>query len=296
MDRRKFLRSTAAASAVLAANPLYFCTPAQRKPDVEIGLQIYTLRDQLREDIEGTLRKVADLGYSYIEVFGYREGAYFGIPVRDMRALIDGLGLKVPSGHTGTGATEPELEGTIINGWERAVADAKAMGQEYIVCAYLVESERQSIDDYKRLSELFNRAGEVCKTYGIQFGYHNHDFEFFEMDGQIPYDVLLAETDPELVQMELDIYWIKKAGYSHLDYFSRHPGRFPLWHVKDMEDSPEKAFAEVGSGLLDWPEAFAARELAGMRYFFVEQDVCKRPPLESLAMSYQYLQSILKPQ
>lgn len=294
MDRRKFLRSSAAASAILAANPLYFCTPAQKKSAAaEIGLQVYTLRDELKADVKGTLQKVADLGYSYIELFEYREGAYFGMPVKEMGALLNSLGLKLPSSHMLTGAAEPDLKGTIVNDWERAVADAKAMGQEYIVCAYLSDFERRSIDQYKRLAETFNRAGEVCRQYGIQFCYHNHDFEFFQLDGQIPYDVLLAETDPELMQMELDIYWIKKVGYSHLDYFGRYPGRFPLWHVKDMEDSPEQAFAEVGSGVINWPEAFAARSQAGMNYFFVEQDVSKRPPMESIAMSIQYLKSIL---
>ncbi len=293
MDRRKFLQSGAVISAALAANPLRFCTPAGQASAVEIGLQVYTLREQLKTDLEGTLRQVAELGYNYVELFGYREGAYFGNSVKATRELLDGLGLRVPSAHTGTGAAEPELRGTLLNDWERAVADAKSMGQEYMVCAYLIESERQSIDDYKRLAEVFNRAGEVCKDYGIQFCYHNHDFEFFQLDGQIPYDVLLAETDPGLMQMELDIYWINRAGFNHLDYFQRHPGRFPLWHVKDMEDSPEKAFAEVGSGVINWEEVFAAAAQAGMRCFFVEQDVCKRPPMESIAMSYRYLRSIL---
>ncbi|MBX2928138.1 MAG: sugar phosphate isomerase/epimerase [Saprospiraceae bacterium] len=292
MDRRKFLRATAVASAGLAANPFHFCTPALKNDVVEIGLQVYTLREELKTDVEGTLRKVAELGYNYIELFGYREGKYFDYSVKDMRQLLDALSLKVHSAHIPTGAAEPQLRGTVTNDLERAVADTKEMGQEYLVCPYLMDFERTSLDDYKRLADTFNRAGETCKEYGIQFGYHNHDFEFFDFDGQKPYDVLLAETDPELVKMELDIYWIKRAGYDHLDYFTRFPGRFPLWHVKDMEDSPEKAFAEVGSGVIDWNAAFAAQTTAGMRYFFVEQDVCKRPPLESVAMSYKYLKSI----
>ncbi len=293
MDRRKFIRSTAIASAALAANPLQFCAAPKRAGSAEIGLQVYTLRDLINTDMEGTLAKVASLGYDYIELFGYREGKYFGRSLESTRDMLQKLGLKARSSHIPTGAGEPNLKGTVTNDFERAVADAKILGQEFIVCPYLAEFERKTIDDYKRLAVSFNKAGEISKQYGIQFCYHNHDFEFFKLDGQIPYDVLLAETDPGLVQMELDIYWIRKAGFNYQDYFNRHPGRFPLWHVKDMEDSPEQAFAEVGSGVIDWKGVFAARKPSGMRYFFVEQDVCKRPPLESIEMSHRYLRSIL---
>ncbi len=294
MDRREFIRTSALASAALAAGPLQHCAMLSKNDKATpIGLQVYTLREQLVANLEDTLRQIAAIGYEYIELFGYREGQYLGRSIQQVGKLLADIGLKVPSSHTLTGAHEPNVKGTLVNQWERAVADAKALKQSYMVCAYLMESERQSIDDYKRLAELFNKSGEVCKQYGIQFAYHNHDFEFFTLNGQIPFDVLLAETDPALVQFELDIYWINKAGFSHLDYFKKYPGRFPLWHVKDMDDTPEKAFAEVGSGVINWKETFAAAKTAGMQYFFVEQDVCKRPPIESVAISYQYLRSIL---
>lgn len=294
MDRREFIRTSALASAALAAGPLQHCAmPSRNDKATPIGLQVYTLREQLQANLEDTLRQVAAIGYEYIELFGYREGTYLKRPIQEVGKLLADIGLKVHSSHTLTGAHEPDVRGTLVNNWESAVADAKTLGQSYMVCAYLMDSERQSIDDYKRLAELFNKSGEVCKQYGIQFAYHNHDFEFFTLNDQIPFDVLLAETDPALVQFELDIYWINKAGFSHLDYFKKHPGRFPLWHVKDMDATPEKAFAEVGSGVINWKEAFAAANTAGMQYFFVEQDVCKRPPMESVAMSYQYLRSIL---
>lgn len=295
MDRRTFLRSTAFLSAAAVASPVQLCTisKASMSHRKQVGLQVYTLRDLVVKDLEGTLQAVAELGYNYIELFGYREGMYFGKTVKEMQQFLQRIDLPAISSHIPTGAMEPSLKGTVLNDVERAVADAKVLGQEYLVCPYLAESERKSIDDYKRMAQAFNKAGEVCRQYGIQFCYHNHDFEFFRLDGQIPMDVLLAETDPKLVQIELDIYWITKAGLSYADYFKRYPGRFPLWHVKDMEDSPEKAFAEVGSGTIPWKDVFATAEQAGMKRFFVEQDVCKRPPLESVKMSREYLRGIL---
>ncbi|MBE2207745.1 MAG: sugar phosphate isomerase/epimerase [Saprospiraceae bacterium] len=295
MHRRTFLRSTAFLGAAVVVNPVQFCTPSSSKLPGQkaVGLQVYTLRDLMAKDPEGTLKTVADLGYNYIELFGYREGMYFGKTVKEMQEFLQGIQLPVFSSHIPTGAQEPNLKGTVLNDVERAVADAKMLGQEYLVCPWLADSERKTIDDYKRLSVAFNKAGEVCKQYGIQFCYHNHDFEFFKLDGQIPMDVILAETDAKLVQIELDIYWITKAGFSYADYFKRYPGRFPLWHVKDMEDSPERAFAEVGSGVINWKEVFAVAGQAGMKRFFVEQDVCKRPPLESVKMSREYLRGIL---
>ncbi len=295
MHRRTFLRSTAFFSAAVVVNPVQFCTPSSARLSEQkaVGLQVYTLRDLIAKDMEGTLKAVADLGYNYIELFDYKEGMYFGKTVKEMQQFLKSIQLPAISSHIPTGAMVPNQKGTVLNDVERAVADAKTLGQEYLVCPHLAESERKSIDDYKRIAQAFNKAGEVCKQYGIQFCYHNHDFEFFRLDGQIPMDVILAETSADLVKIELDIYWITKAGFSYADYFKRYPGRFPLWHVKDMEDSPEKAFAEVGSGVINWKEVFATAKQSGMKRFFVEQDKCKRPPLESIQMSREYLRGIL---
>ena len=171
-----------------------------------------------------------------------------------------------------------------------AVADAVEAGQEYIVLAYLAEEERKNIDDYKRLAEVLNKAGETCRQYGITFGYHNHDFEFLELDGQMPYELLLQEVEEKNMAMELDLYWATKAGKDPVAYFRKAPGRFPLWHVKDMEDSPEGFFTEVGNGVIDFPAIFREKETAGLKHFYVEQDTCRNhPPLESAAISYKYL-------
>ena len=136
-----------------------------------------------------------------------------------------------------------------------------------------------------------NRCGEIAQKYGLQFCHHNHDFEFQAIGGIIPYDILLNETDAKLVHFEIDHYWTKKAGVDSIGLMKKHPGRFPLFHIKDMEKGPEKSFAEVGSGVINWKKIFQAGDKGGMKFFFVEQDKCTRDPMESIKMSYQFLKT-----
>ena len=257
-----------------------------------VGLQLYTLRDLMAKDPVGTLKSVADIGYKEVESFGYSNGKFFGKTPKEYAALLKDLGLSEPSGHYGTGKATPDAKGTLTNGWQQAVDDAAAIGQKYMVCAYLTPDERTKLDDYKQFADLFNKSAEVCKAAGIQFCYHNHDFEFKVMDGQVPYGVLLNGTDKELVKLELDLYWATFAGQDPVALFKEHPGRFPLWHVKDMEKTPERAFAPVGTGSIDFQRIFDAKNSAGMKYYFVEQDVCKLPPLESIAISLKNVEKL----
>ncbi len=257
------------------------------------GIQLYTVRDDMQKDPIGTLKKLSDIGYADVECAGYSEGKFYGMAREEFKKVLDDLGLNMNSGHTKTGQLNPKETRTMINNWEAVCEDAAFMDQKHLVCAWLGESERSSIDKYKKLSELFNKCGEKAKEYGVGFAFHNHDFEFFEIDGIIPYDVMLKETDPSVANFELDLYWITKAGKDPLEYFKNHPGRFPLWHVKDMEDSDDKFFTEVGNGVIDWLPIFEKEKESGMKYFYVEQDVCRNhKPLESVRISYDYLQSI----
>jgi sugar phosphate isomerase/epimerase len=185
----------------------------------------------------------------------------------------------------------PNMKGTLTNDWKRAVDDAATLGQKYMVCAYLFPDERK-MDDYKRHIDLFNKSAETCKAAGIQFAYHNHDFEFKEMDGKLPYDMILSGTDPKLVKMELDLYWASYAGQDPVALFKKHPGRFPLWHVKDMAKTEKREFSEVGEGSINFQRIFDAKKTAGLTHYFVEQDICKRPPLESIAISYRNLAKV----
>ena len=289
ISRQAFLRR---AGALALTAPLASQIDVFGKAPKNIGLQLYTLRDQLPKDLEGTLKKVAELGYTEVETFGYSDGKFFGKSAKDFRALLSSLGLKAVSGHYLTGNTMPAMKGTLKNNWEAAVADAAELGQKYMMCAFLFPDERKTADEYKRHAALFNQAAETCKKHGIQFGYHNHDFEFKTVDGQIPYDILLKETDPKAVKMELDLYWVSFAGKDPVELFKQNPGRFPLWHMKDMEKSESRAFAEVGTGSIDFQRLLDNKKVAGLEHFFVEQDVCKRPPLEAIAISIQNVKKL----
>ncbi|MCF2492215.1 MULTISPECIES: sugar phosphate isomerase/epimerase family protein [Dyadobacter] len=281
ISRKSFMK----ASAFMLAAPMLSKLDLTAKASSKIGLQLYTLRTDLAKDLEGTLKKVAAIGYKEVELFGYNDGKFFGKTPKEFKAILDGLGLNPVSGHYGAGVQMKDQKGTLSNDWQRAVDDAAAIGQKYVNCAYLTDGERKSIEDYKKYVDLFNKSGEVAKKAGLQFGYHNHDFEFKKMDGQLPYD-LIASTDPDLVKLELDLYWIVKAGLDPVDLFKKYPGRFPLWHVKDM-DKTDQSFAEVGTGSIDFKKIFDARKIAGLQHFFVEQDVAKRPALEAIDISFK---------
>lgn len=288
VNRRQFLlTSTLAASATFLNRP-----DAWAQSSKKIGLQLYTLRELMAKEPDATLRKVAEIGYKEVESFGYGDGKFLGKTPKEYGALLKSLGLTAPSGHYMTGNVMMKGEGTLTNNWKRAVDDAAEIGQKYMVCAYLFPPERTKLDDYKKFAELFNKSAEVCKAAGIQFAYHNHDFEFEALDGQIPYDILTSQTDPKLVQLELDLYWATRAGQDPVALFKKHPGRFPLWHIKDIAKTPEKEFAEVGTGSIDFQRIFDARKTAGLKHYFVEQDVTKRPPLEAIAISYQNLSKL----
>jgi sugar phosphate isomerase/epimerase len=160
------------------------------------------------------------------------------------------------------------------------------------VIAYLVENDRKTIDDYKKHAATFNTAAEKCKKAGIQFAYHNHDFEFIDMNGQTGYEVLMKETDKSLVKFEMDIYWVAKANHDPIELFKKHSNRFPLWHVKDMDKTEKRSFTEVGNGVIDYKKIFENAKKSGMQHFFVEQDI-SADPLASIQKSFEYIKTSL---
>lgn len=254
-------------------------------PSKKVGLQLYTLRNDMGKTPLETLQKVAELGYGEVENFGYGNGKFFGMEPKIYRENLDKLGLSAVSGHY--------MMGSMAN-WQQVVDDAAAIGQKYMVIAFLLPNERKTIDDYKKVAESLNKGGETCKKAGIQLCYHNHDFEFQPIDGQLPFD-LLMQTDKDLVKTELDLYWAVKAGYQPVDLFNKYPGRVVLWHVKDMDNTDKKFFTEVGNGTIDFRKIFSNAKKSGMEHFFVEQDVCPGPPLDSITKSIGYIKSTLVP-
>jgi len=277
-NRRDFLRTTAAFTAATMILPNFAFTGETKI----IGLQLYTVRDKIKQDLKSTLEKVAKIGYNSLEAAGYNvtDGTFYGMAPKAFTELLNGLGMTLNSSHTVF-----ELDSA-----EKVIGDAASAGAKYIIYPFLPDKFRTNLDGWKATAEKFNKIGEIAKKNGIQFGYHNHAFEFEKMEDQIPYDLLLTQTDPSLVTFEMDLYWVTKGGYSPVDYFKKYPGRFQLWHVKDMTKTDDMFFAPVGSGRIEFSSIFAEKKTAGMKYFFVEQDSFKElDAFESIEMSYKYL-------
>lgn len=288
ITRRTFVKSTSIASAALLIKPSVF-----NFNHSYIGLQLYTVRDAMQKDPAATLAKVAQLGYNSVEGATYTGVEnFYGMDAKTFADLLKKNGLIMPSSHYRLGEDQEngkDVMGTILHDWNKAVDDAKAVGAKYMVCAWLSPAERGNIDHYKKLAEHLNKGGETCKKAGIQLCYHNHDFEFIKDNNQLPYEILLNNTDKDLVKFEVDLYWITKAGHNPVELFNAHAGRFPLWHVKDMDNTPEHAFTEVGNGNIDFKKIFKYADKAGLKYFFVEQDKTPGDPFDSITKSIAYI-------
>jgi sugar phosphate isomerase/epimerase len=297
--RRAFLKSTTIYSAGILAAPALPSLFSANRP--VIGLQLYTVRDAMASDPGGTLAKVAAIGYNSVEGATYTGSEkFYGMDAKTFQGVLKSNGLVMRSCHyrygedsKGAVLTNGVFNGTILHDWDHTVEDAHTVGLQYMACAWLSPDERKGLDHYKKMAEDFNVAGQKCNAAGIQFVYHNHDFEFDQQDGKYPYDVLLDNTDPNLVKMEMDLYWITKAGQDPIKLFDAHPGRFPLWHLKDMDNTPAKNFTSVGSGIIDFKTIFAHKDTAGMKYFFVEEDKCPGSPFDAITSSYNFIKSNL---
>ena len=275
-NRRGFLKTSAAGTlGVMAMGPLG-CTSAVANDNksVGVGLQLYSIRDAMAEDVPGSLKKVSDLGYKYLEMAGYSDGKFYGYEPAEFKKLADDLGMEILSSHTMVEAAGITLDNAKIMAEAHAALDAK-----YCVQPWVNEPDR-NIETYKKMIGDWNQVGEIMKEVGIQFAYHNHNFEFLNMDGIIPYyDLFLKEMDADLITMEIDLYWATKAGQDPVEMFNKYPGRFQLFHLKDMYEETEPYFdvikddiAPVGSGKIDFKRILAAKDVAGMKYFFVEDD------------------------
>jgi len=287
MNRRTFL-GTMTAATVLANK---FTWAADTHKIEKVGLQLYTVREVMKDDFEGKLAKVAEIGYREVEFAGYE-----GHSPQEVRAMLDRHGLTGPSAHVpykSLGADFPSV-----------LDAAHVIGHEYIVNPYIDDDVRKAPDGWKRAAETFNHAGEASHKAGIQFAYHNHWFEFFPVNGKLPYDVLLEECDPKLVKMEMDLCWIRVGGQDPLKYFKKYPDRFPLVHVKDLTSMPKvdasggqnfgdslPEMTEVGSGIIDWRQIFRQSNEAGIKHYFVEHDHPK-DPFESAKKSCEYLAKV----
>lgn len=275
--RRDFIKTTTAVAAGSMILPLSSCSIPKSAP---YGLILYTVRDDMNKDPEGTLESIAKMGYEVVEAASYSNGRFYGMAPAKFKAAVESSGMKLISSHNAVNHEN----------LEKTASDAAEAGLEYVIKPSM---DTSSLDAFKKGAEAYNKFGEIFRKNDIRFGFHNHAGEFKKIDGIIPYDILLDGTDPGLVCMQLDLYWIKKAGIDPWDYFKKAPGRFELWHVKDMMAEGEQYETEIGNGILDFERIFSLQKQAGMKYYFVEQDTCRDyPPLESAKISLEYIRKM----
>jgi len=276
-SRRSFLKlsGTLAAGAFLLKDAN--ATDLFKKRTV--GIQLYTVRTEMLNDAAGTLKLLAGMGYKEIESAGSQKGNYYGLKPAEIKKVTTDLGIKLVSGHVHIGSN-----------WQKMVDEAAEAGQAYLVCSVL-PSQGQTVDNYKKCAEIFNKAAEDCKKVNITFGYHNHAEEYEKENGQVLYDVLLDNTDPKLVQMELDLGWVIAAGLDPQHYFDKYPGRFPLWHLKDMSKTTKQS-TEFGKGDVNIAAMFAGAKKSGMKHFFIEQEEYTSTALESAKYDIDYVNKL----
>lgn len=287
LDRRGFLRAAVTSSVVLGVGGALGAPalaqdedgrPGRRRvPPERIGVQLYTLRSIMETDLEGTLAAVAEIGYAEVELAGLYDRT-----AAEWRVLLDGLGLRAVSSHEGLDVVRGDFQTAIDN--------ALVLGQRHIVCPW-VPPEVRTVEGYEALARDFNAAGALARAAGLQFGYHNHDFDFaFDTEEQRRlYDVLAQGTDRRLVDLQLDLYWAVTAEQDPVELFRRYPRRFSTAHVKDR--APDGSFADVGEGTIDFGRIFARRRLAGLQHWIVEHDQ-PEDPLASIADSYANLRAL----
>jgi sugar phosphate isomerase/epimerase len=306
-NRRDFLKQSGSltlGSLLFARNQNLF-SDLNSKSIRAVGLQLYTVTGLMDKDTKDTLQKIAAIGYREVESAFSRKGGYYGMKPKEFAQMVNDTGLSWQSHHVGgapfklpPGAKPPvDANGKPIvfppmknlkENFQELVDEAAEGGVNYLVCASI---PLNTLDEIKEAIDILTKTGEACKKAKITLAYHNHTHEFEKVDGEIPYDLLLSQTNVDILKMELDLGWATKAGVDPVALFTKNPGRFPLWHVKDI-NKDSKNPTEVGNGYVDFKRIFENEKIAGMQHFFVEQDNAPQP-LENIATSFNNLKKIL---
>lgn len=279
ISRRNFLLKGSLAIAGAALLPDHLLAAAVRKP--VLGIQLYSIRDDMKKDPSGTLKQLAAMGYKNVEHAGYSQRKFYGYSAKEFKKLLDDLGLLMPSGHTVMGKQHWDAaKNDFTDEWKYTVEDAAIVGQHYVISPWLDESLRKNYDDFKAYMDVFNKSGALCKKSGMKFGYHNHDFEFGQqLNGKKIFDLILQNTDPSLVAQQLDIGNMYHAGGIALDIIKQYPGRFELMHVKDEiktdkgEMGGKYESTVLGKGIIPVKEVIdLGKKSGGTKHFIIEQE------------------------
>jgi sugar phosphate isomerase/epimerase len=275
-NRREFLKISAAGSVgmmLLGAMEVQASVSSDRKK-FGVGLQLYTIRDAMAADLLGSLKKLSDLGYKNLELAGYADGKFYGHTAAEFKKIVADLGMVAISSHAAV-----ESKGITLDTAKLMADSHAALGVKYCIQPW-VNDEDRTVEKYKKMIGDWNKVGKEMKSVGIQFGYHNHNFEFKKVNGIVPYyDIYMPEMDKDLITMELDLFWAEKAGQNPIEMFNKYPGRFQLLHLKDMKTNQPPFYevikddiCSVGAGVIDFKEILAAKKVAGVKYTFVEDD------------------------
>ena len=254
------------------------------KPQKNIGLQLYSIRDSIMKNVPAAIEKVAKMGYKFVEPAGYEDGKLYGMAPAAFRALCQKNGLTILSSHVGQFLPDPASYAKTMAWWDTCIEAHVAAGAKFLVQPFMGDGAYRSLDTLKRYCEYFNTIGEKCKAKGIRFGYHNHDKEFStKLEGQTIYDFMMANTDPKKVMFEMDLYWAVVGGAKPVDYFNKYPGRIELWHIKDKK--------EIGGAgtMMDWAAIWAAAPKSGMQYGIVEVEEYSFDQFTSCQKSIDFL-------
>lgn len=275
-SRRSFIRNSAIAAAGVSLFQQNIFA-AVKKGELT-GIQLYSVRADMKADPLGTLKQLSDMGYRHVEHANYANRKFYGWTASEFKKILNGFGMSMPSGHTVLDAKHWDAsKKDFTNEWKYTVEDAAAMGQSFVISPWLEESKRKSMSDLKSFMEIFNRSGELCKKFGMKFGYHNHDFEFIEkVEGKVLFDIILAETDPNLVIQQLDIGNMLNGGAKALDVMKQYPGRFESMHVKDeiKATAGHEPFEStiLGKGVVPIKSIIDFGRASGTKHFIIEQE------------------------
>ena len=283
ITRRHFLKAAGmvAASTLL---PEAFAAEAKKK---QIGLQLYSVRNEISRDFTGTLQQLAKIGFPHLEAASYSNGKFYGRDPKEFSKILADMGMRLSGSHTGSALLAPGDEKG-WDFWKQNMAATVETGAEWIVQASYPEGQLKTIADVKRLAEQFNKLGEMAKAHNLKFAFHNHVTEFHPLEGELPYDVMLQNTDAKLVTFQMDTCQVLLGGGDCVSYVNKYPGRFSNWHLKDAHKEKNES-TEFGKGRNDFESLFAVAKKAGLSIYYIEQEAYTVPPLEAVAHDFKFL-------
>lgn len=294
-NRREFLKN----AGLLALGSTIAPSLAFKDDEKPIGIQLYSVRDALREDFEDTIKKIAKMGYNYVEGFEYENGGWFGKNPKGMKEILKDWNLKMPSSHYTLDGTKhfDAKTNMITDEVKKMIEDSLKVGQRYLISPWMEKEDRKDLDTLKKFCEKLNKCGEYCKSMNLRFGYHNHWFEFDKVGGEMIYDVMLKNTDPQFVTFEMDVCWATYAKQNPVEWFKKYPKRFELLHMKDLIDGAEThedATCIIGKGIVDFPDIIANASKGGVKMYIVELETYEKSSVEDIKVCHKNLRKLLK--